>query len=55
MPEQFLDDTDVVTGFQQVRGEGVSKGMAAHWFRDARPLDGLLSVHDRRYQAIDLR
>lgn len=39
--EQFLHRTDVVTGFEEVRGEGMAKGMAGDGFGDAGTQRGL--------------
>ncbi len=40
--EELLDCADVVAVFQEVRGEGVTQGVAAGIFLDARGLDGSL-------------
>ena len=33
--EEFLDGADVVTGFEEVGGEGVAEGVATEGFGDA--------------------
>jgi len=63
-PQQFLDGADIVSGFQQVGGKGVAKGVRADGFDYAgslsgqfgalrhRPPTGLQSLFAR---AVDLR
>jgi len=42
VPEQFLNRTDVMAVFQQVRGERVTEGVAARRFGDPRAPDRVL-------------
>jgi hypothetical protein len=48
MAQQFLDGTDIVSAFKQVRSEAMPKSMAAGGFLDARAsdrrFDGVLEV-----------
>ena len=41
MPQQFLHGTDVIAGFQQVRGERVAQAVSGWVFAELRPPDRL--------------
>ena len=40
VPEQFLDSSDIVAGFQQVGGEAVAEGMAGNALLETCELRG---------------
>ena len=41
MPEQFLDRSNVLSGFKQMSRETVPKSMASNFFGDTCPTDGI--------------
>ena len=44
MPEQFLDRSNILSGFKQMSRETVTEGMARNLFGDSCPTNGIRDV-----------